>query len=166
MPKIKTGCPGQNTAYLKDFKTNIVPCPKCGHEIEFFSDEKKVKCPSCHTNIFKVNPQVIGYKDGKLTFSGEDKSCLDWCGGCLNEKDYEDIEENKKKIERKKEDFKKLIDLIDKKDKDVIYFFIEAFRKSINNPRLIDEKIFQVLQKKDPGLFVRARNYYLNFIKR
>ena len=84
MAKIGGGCPGQNTAFLKDFKTNIVPCPKCGHEVEFFVDERKVKCPKCHNSIFKVNPQVIKYKDGELTFSGTDKSCLDWCGGCLN----------------------------------------------------------------------------------
>ncbi|HJX02175.1 MAG TPA: hypothetical protein VJ348_03230 [Candidatus Humimicrobiaceae bacterium] len=164
MPKVKGSCPGQDPAYLKDFKTNTVSCTRCGYEIEFFADEKKVKCPRCHTNVFKVNPQVIKYKDGKLTFSGDDKSCLDWCGGCLNKKDYEDIEENKKKIEKKKEDLKKLIDSIDKNDKKIIDFFIEAFRKSINSPRLIDEKIFQALQKEDPDLFIKARNYYLNFL--
>ncbi len=164
MPKLKAGCPGQDTAYLKNFKTNIIPCPRCGYELEFFADEKKVKCPRCHANVFKVNPEIIEYKNGRLIFSGEDESCLDWCGGCLSKKDYEDIEENKKKIEKKKEDFQKLIDSIDKKDKDVIYFLIEAFRKSINNLKLIDEKIFQVLQKENPDLFVKVRNYYLNFI--
>jgi len=164
MAKIKGGCPGQDTAFLKDFKTNIVPCPKCGHEIEFFAGEIKVKCPRCSANVFKVDPQVIEYRDGRLVFSGIDKSCLDWCGGCLNKKDYRDIEENKKRIEKKKEDLKELIDSVSKKERDVVDFFIEAFNKSINNPRLIDEKIFQLLQKENPGFFVRARNYYLNFI--
>jgi DNA-directed RNA polymerase subunit RPC12/RpoP len=164
MAKIKGGCPGQDTAFLKDFKTNIVPCPKCGHEIEFFADEIKVKCPRCGASVFKVDPQVIEYRDGRLIFSGIDKSCLEWCGGCLNKKDYQDIEENRERIEKKKEDLKELIDSVSKKERDVIDFFIEAFNKSINNPRLIDEKIFQLLQKENPGLFVRARNYYLNFI--
>lgn len=164
MTKIKAGCPGQNTAFLKNFKTNIVPCTKCGHEIEFFADEAKVRCPMCNTNVFRVNPQVINYRDGKLVFGGGDESCLDWCGGCLNRKDYKDIEENKKRIEKKTEDLKKLINTVDKKDKDVIEFFIEAFKKSINNLKLIDEKVFQILQRKNPGLFVRVRNYYLNFI--
>jgi len=164
MAKIKGGCPGQDTAFLKDFKTNIVPCPKCGHEIEFFADEIKVKCPRCGASVFKVDPQVIEYRDGRLIFSGIDKSCLEWCGGCLNKKDYQDIEENRERIEKKKEDLKELIDSVSKKERDVIDFFIEAFNKSINNPRLIDEKIFQMLQKENPGLFVRARNYYLNFI--
>ena len=164
MPKIKTGCPGKSTAFLKDFKTNIIPCPKCGHEIEFFTDEVKVRCPKCNTNVFKVNPRVIEYRDGRLIFGDIDKSCLDWCGGCLNKNDYKDIEENKKRIKKKKEDLGKLIDTVDKKDKDVIDFFIEAFKKSINNPKLIDEKVFHMLQKKNPGLFIRARNYYLNFL--
>jgi DNA-directed RNA polymerase subunit RPC12/RpoP len=164
MAKIKGGCPGKDTAFLKDFKTNIVPCPRCGHEIEFFTDEIKVRCPKCHTNVFKVDPQVIKYRGGKLVFSETKESCIDWCGQCFDKRDYQDIEENKKRIGKKKEDLKKLIYSVSKKERDVIDFFIEAFNKSINNPRLIDEKIFQMLQKENPELFLRARNYYLNFI--
>lgn len=164
MPKIRAGCPGKNTAFLKDFKTNTVPCPKCGHEIEFFADEVKVKCPKCGTNVFKVNPKIIDYRNGKLVFGEIDKSCLDWCGGCLNRNDYKDIEENKKRIDKKKKDIEKLINTVSKKDKDVIEFFVEAFKISLNNPKLIDEKVFQALQKENPGLFIKARNYYLNFL--
>ena len=164
MAKIGGGCPGQNTAFLKDFKTNIVPCPGCGHEVEFFIDERKVKCPRCHNNIFKVNPQVIKYEDGELSFSSIDKSCLDWCGGCLNKRDYQDIEENNKRIEAKKDDLNKLIAGIDPEDKGIIDFFIEAFKKSINSPGLISDKIFDALAANDPDMFVRARNYYLNFL--
>ncbi|MES0342103.1 MAG: hypothetical protein ABUK08_07300 [Candidatus Humimicrobiaceae bacterium] len=164
MAKIGGGCPGQNTAFLKDFKTSIVPCPKCGHEVEFFVDERKVKCPKCHNSIFKVNPQVIKYENGKLAFSGTDKSCLDWCGGCLNKKDYQDIEENNQRIEAKKNDLDKLIAEIDLKDKDIIDFFIEAYKKSINSAKLIDDRIFDALAEKNPDMFVKARNYYLNFL--
>lgn len=165
MAKFKTSCPGQNTAYLKDFNTNIVPCPKCGLEIEFFSDERKVKCPKCHTSVFKLKPQIIDYKDGKITFYDSEKSCLDWCGACLDKKDYADILENNERIERKKEDIKRLIDNIDKKDKESIEFLIDAFRKSINHTKLFDPKVFDVLGKTNPELFKKVRNYYLNFLK-
>ncbi len=164
MPKLSKACPGQNPAFLKDFDTNTVPCPKCGNEIEFFADERKVKCPKCHTSVFKVDPQIIDYKEGKLAFSGVDKSCLDWCGGCLNKKDYQDIKENNERVEKKKEDLENLIMTIDKKDQAIIDFFIEAFQKSINNPKLIDEKVFEALKKEDPEFFVKARNYYLNYL--
>ena len=164
MAKIGGGCPGQNTAFLKDFKTNTVPCSRCGHEVEFFADERKVICPKCKANIFKVNPQVIKYDDGKLTFSGIDKSCLDWCGGCLNKKDYQDIEENNKRIDAKKEDLGKLIASVHPEDISVVEFLIEAFKKSINSPMLIDDKVFDALSENDPGLFVKARNYYLDFL--
>jgi len=164
MPKIKPRCPGLDTAYLKDFNTNIIPCPKCGHEIEFFSGERKVKCPSCHSSVFRIDSDLVEYKDEKLIFKTASRSCLDWCGGCLDQKDYREIEENNKRIERKKADLKKLVASVDKKDASVIKFFLEAFKKSINHPKLIDEKIFGKIQKKDPGLFIKARNYYLNFI--
>ncbi|MFO7928334.1 MAG: hypothetical protein R6U35_01570, partial [Candidatus Humimicrobiaceae bacterium] len=129
MPKFNTGCPGQDTSYLKDFNTNIIPCPKCGHEIEFFADERKVRCKKCNASVFRIDPDVIEYRDGELMFSGESKNCLDWCGECLDRGDYKEIEENKKRIEKKRQDFKKLIDSIDKEDKEIIDFFIDAFRK-------------------------------------
>lgn len=164
MPKIKAGCPGQNVAYLKDFNTNMALCPKCGYEVEFFSDEKKVKCPKCHNNVFKINPEIIKYKNGKIIFSGLEKTCLDWCGGCLDKKDYQDILENNERIDRKREDFKILIDSVDKKDSDVVEFLIEAFQKSINHTKLIDQKVFEILKRKKPDLFIKVRNYYLNFL--
>lgn len=165
MSKFKKGCPGQNTAYLKDFNTNIVPCHICGNEIEFFSDERKVKCPKCKTTIFKIKPQIVDYKDGQITFYDSEKSCLDWCGACLDKKDYTDILKNNERIERKKDDIKRLIDTVDKKDEAIIEFLIDAFRKSINHSKLFDPKVFNILQKTNPELFTKVRNYYLNFLK-
>ena len=164
MPKMQSGCPGQNTAYLKNFNTNLVPCPKCGQEIEFFADERKVRCTSCHSNVFKIDPEVIEYKDGGLVFYDSVKSCLDWCGGCLDKKDYNDIKENNQRIENKKTDIKRLIDTVKVTDVGVIDFFIDAYRKSINHPKLINPKIFDILQKEKPELFIKARNYYLNYL--
>ncbi len=166
MPKFKkTGCPGQDPGYLKDFNTSIVGCPKCSYEVEFFADERKVVCPKCHTRVYKLDEQVAEYKGGEVVFKEPDKSCLDWCGGCLDSKDYKDIEEHKERLEEKKKDFSALISTVDKKDRKVIDFFMEAFAKSTNSPKLIDDKVFSILQKKDPQLFVKARNYYLNFIR-
>jgi len=164
MPKFKTGCPGQDTGYLKDFNTRVIPCPQCGHEVEFFADERKVKCPRCYTRVYKMDDQVVEYKSGKVVFKEPDKNCLDWCGGCLDSKDYQEIEGHKKRLEGKKKDLSELISTIDKKDKEVIDFFMEAFAKSTNSPKLIDEKVFTILRKKNPDLFAKARNYYLNFI--
>ncbi len=165
MPKFASGCPGQDIGYLKDFNTHVIPCPKCGHEIEFFSDERKVKCKKCHASVFRIDPEVIEYRDGELIFSGSSKNCLGWCGHCLDHGDYKEIKEHKARIEKKNKDFRQLIGSIDKKDKEVIDFFIEAFKKSINGKKLIDEKIFNMLQEEKPKLFSKARNYYINFIK-
>lgn len=166
MANIKKSCPGLDPAYLKDFNTNIIPCPKCGHEIEFFSGERKVKCPKCYTSVFNINPDVVEYKDGKLKFDSGTKTCLDWCGGCLNKSDYEDIKENTARLEKKRKDLEALIGTVDKKDDEVIGFFIEAFKKSINHPKLFDERLFDAIGKKDTELFRKARNYYLDFLSK
>ncbi len=165
MVKINSGCPGQNTAYLKDFNTSLVPCPNCGNELEFFADEKKVICSKCQTRVFRINPDIVSYKNGALLLNDQDSSCLDWCGGCLEARDYNDIAENKKRLEQKKSDFKKLIDSIDPKDNEAIDFFIDAFKKSINYKKLVNVKIFEILRKNNPKLFRRVRNYYLNCFK-
>jgi len=160
------GCSGQGTAFLKDFKANIIPCPKCGREVEFFTDEKKVICPKCGSSIFMMDPQAIEYNEGRLVFKGSGKSCFDWCGGCINKRDREDIEENKKRIKAKKEGLKMLIESVSGKDVKIINFFIEAFRKSYNTPELIDDRIFDMLSKHDPDLLVKARDCYQDFLNR
>ena len=163
MFKRAKSCPGQDTAYLKDFNTNIVPCTKCGYEIEFFSDEKKVRCPKCHSNVFKVDSDVIAYENKRFILKDDKSNCLDWCGQCLNSKDYKDLKENYKRIEIKKKDMAALIDSIDENDVEAINFFIDAFKKSINYPKLIDSRIFDILKKTNLELFIKVRNYYLNF---
>jgi DNA-directed RNA polymerase subunit RPC12/RpoP len=165
MAKFKTGCPGQNTGYLKDFNTSLVSCPKCGHQIEFFADERKVSCPRCHARVYRMDEQVADYVDGKLVFKDPEKSCLDWCGGCLDSRDYKEIEQHKQRLEEKKKDFSSLIESVDEEDSEAIEFFLEAFAKSANSSKLIDDRLFSILQKKNPDLFVRVRNYYLNFLR-
>jgi len=57
-------CPGQDTRFWKPGDIFEVPCPVCGHLVEFFKDEGVRKCPNCGYK-FK-NPKI-------------DLSCLEWC---------------------------------------------------------------------------------------
>jgi len=54
-------CPGQDG---RNLSTENIKCPKCGYEIEIFSDEQKVRCPTCKFTV---------YKDLK------EDSCVFWC---------------------------------------------------------------------------------------
>lgn len=47
-------CPGQDSRYWKPGAIFEVPCPECGHQVEFFKDETTRKCPKCGHRF--VNP--------------------------------------------------------------------------------------------------------------
>lgn len=49
-------CPGQDTQYWKADAVYEVPCPKCGHQVEFFKDEPTRKCGHCGHKV--VNPKL------------------------------------------------------------------------------------------------------------
>jgi len=53
-------CPGQDSRRLR---TSIHLCPKCGYEVEMFSDEVKRRCPKCKTVVYKEKVP----------------SCMEWC---------------------------------------------------------------------------------------
>jgi putative nucleotidyltransferase with HDIG domain len=57
-------CPGQDQRYWKPEDIFEVPCTGCGHAIEFFKDEPKLKCRHCGHII--VNPKI-------------DLGCAQWC---------------------------------------------------------------------------------------
>ena len=62
-------CPGQD---MRNLRVSLHKCPKCGAEVEIFSDELKVKCHKCGENVYKE----------KIP------SCIDWCAyarQCLGE---------------------------------------------------------------------------------
>ncbi len=68
-------CPGQDTRNLKVF---LVKCPNCGHEVEIFSDELKVKCSKCGTRVYRE--QI--------------PSCIQWCASarqCLGEERWHEL---------------------------------------------------------------------------
>lgn len=63
-------CPGQDK---RNIKVENLICPACGHELEIFSDEIKVKCLKCR----------------KFASRARLPSCVDWCKSakaCIDEK--------------------------------------------------------------------------------
>jgi anaerobic ribonucleoside-triphosphate reductase len=42
---------------------SFLKCPQCGSDVEIWSDEEKVQCPTC----------------GIIVSRGKVQSCLDWC---------------------------------------------------------------------------------------
>ena len=57
-------CPGQDQRFWKPEDIFEVPCSGCGHTIEFFKDEPKLKCRKCEQIV--VNPKI-------------DLGCAEWC---------------------------------------------------------------------------------------
>ncbi len=49
-------CPGQDTRYWKGDAVFEVPCPECGHMVEFFKDESTRKCKNCGAKV--INPKM------------------------------------------------------------------------------------------------------------
>ena len=62
-------CPGQD---MRNLKVSLHKCPKCGAEVEIFSDELRARCQKCKTLVYKEKVP----------------SCIDWCPSareCLGE---------------------------------------------------------------------------------
>lgn len=53
-------CPGQDD---RNLKVETLVCATCGHKVEIFSDETKVKCPRCKSLVCRERLP----------------SCVDWC---------------------------------------------------------------------------------------
>jgi DNA-directed RNA polymerase subunit RPC12/RpoP len=73
-------CPGQDNRWLR---VELYKCPECGHEVEIFSNETKVKCDNCSSWVHKE----------KLP------SCIDWCAAaqqCLGEERWKQLMGEKK----------------------------------------------------------------------
>jgi len=57
-------CPGQDQRYLKPSDVFEVPCPECGHMVEFFKFDVKLNCRGCGREM--RNPKL-------------DLGCAKWC---------------------------------------------------------------------------------------
>ncbi len=55
------GCPGGDNIKIPELE--IVTCPKCGGEVEFFTRDKKSACSDC----------------GYVVVRDTEASCIDWC---------------------------------------------------------------------------------------
>ena len=76
------GCPGSDD--LKNPKPDYTPCPKCGEDVEIWSDEDKAVCDECGGTVSK---------EGAL-------SCLEWCEQaveCVGQEKYDEYMSKKKK---------------------------------------------------------------------
>jgi len=47
---MNTKCPGQD---IKNLRAALYKCPKCGAEVEMFSDELRIKCKKCGDYVYK-----------------------------------------------------------------------------------------------------------------
>ncbi len=76
------GCPGSQK--FKNPQPESLNCPRCGDEVEIWTDEAEVRCLKCGA--------LVTRKDGQ--------SCLDWCKQareCVGEDTYRKYIMNKKK---------------------------------------------------------------------
>ncbi|MEW6202403.1 MAG: phosphohydrolase [bacterium] len=70
-------CPGQDP---RKITISVHPCPNCGYAVEFFSDEIRVKCPSCKTYVTKERLPT----------------CIEWCKAareCIGEERWKALME-------------------------------------------------------------------------
>ena len=68
-------CPGQDSQNLR---AAIYRCPKCGADVEIFSDEVRVKCKKC----------------GEYVYPKKLPSCIEWCAAarkCLGEEKWKQV---------------------------------------------------------------------------
>ena len=49
-------CPGQD---IRNLRAAMYKCPKCGAEVEMFSDELRIKCKKCGEYVYKENSAVM-----------------------------------------------------------------------------------------------------------
>jgi len=61
MSKSPESCPGISQ-FMRP-KPSYFKCPKCGGNVEIWSDEEETECPACGFTISR----------------GKVQSCLDWC---------------------------------------------------------------------------------------
>ncbi|MEW6447983.1 MAG: hypothetical protein AB1426_07840 [Bacillota bacterium] len=70
-------CPGSDN--IRTPTLRIKKCPRCGSEVEVFSNDVRLKCPGCGLDIYN-----------------DIQSCVRWCRyarNCLGEEEYKRLME-------------------------------------------------------------------------
>ena len=68
-------CPGQD---IRNLRAAMYKCPKCGAEVEMFSDELRIKCRKC----------------GEYVYKEQVPSCIEWCSSarqCLGDERWQTL---------------------------------------------------------------------------
>jgi endogenous inhibitor of DNA gyrase (YacG/DUF329 family) len=63
-------CSRQDPNNLKTDDIFEIPCPECGHQIEFFKDETERKCPNCGNKVPNTTPGQKPQRHGELNPQG------------------------------------------------------------------------------------------------
>lgn len=85
-------CPGID---IRNLKVEEQLCKKCGYKVEMFSNEIKVICPKCKSDVYRENIP----------------SCIDWCSyakQCIGQEKYEQLK-SKIELNKSKLDFKEKV---------------------------------------------------------
>lgn len=72
-------CPGQEG---RNLTVDIFTCPKCGGEVEIFSDERSARCQKCGERVRRLAAP----------------SCSDWCPSareCIGEEEWRKRQEQR-----------------------------------------------------------------------
>jgi endogenous inhibitor of DNA gyrase (YacG/DUF329 family) len=73
------GCPG--AINIREAKPDDVNCPRCGKEVEIWSDEVTARCPNCGAQVSRE----------------QGPSCIDWCSfaeGCIGTEKYQRLKKD------------------------------------------------------------------------
>jgi DNA-directed RNA polymerase subunit RPC12/RpoP len=70
--KLRFSCPGSSE--IKRPKPEYLPCPKCGAEVEIWTDEAQAECEECGTSVRKDRSNLcISWCEHAEKCVGEDK---------------------------------------------------------------------------------------------
>ena len=80
-------CPGQDA---RNLRAAMYTCPRCGTDVEMFSDELRIRCHKCSAYVYKE----------------QTPSCIDWCSSarkCIGTEQYNTLRGKPANLDDKEE---------------------------------------------------------------